>query len=604
MSVMPPASCLRSNWPGPRLRQLGAHALAHVAHVVAQRVAAHGEAQDVAAQRLEALAQRGIAGHGARAQQRLVLPGPRLAALVVVEAVEALHQQAALAARPQAHVHLVEAAGGRVHGQHVHQPLHQPQEEHLVVHDLRPGRALHLAGRVVQEHEVEVGAVAELDAAELAVGDRRPCPASRSCASSGPHCGTPWRCDDLLPATATAPRATISSAMSVSRSLTFISGRRPVRSATATRNTATRWNCRSRSTCCSGIVALRARHARAQVLLELRARRHVSNSRSSSSSSSSSGNAAIWSVRNCACAHSSTSRRRATRVLVQQREVHGAPADQLDHVQHAAERRPPRRRHRATPRSSEGSSVLQPPPARLVEPPVIGALAQHVRAGRARAGMSPTRARRSSSSAPLVAGLGLEQRLERAIRRVARAGFAGPEDQRAEVPAHPLPVALELRGAAPASPARPSRARAARARPRPAAGRASARRCAPAAGSRRAAGSGRTRRAPPPRSPRSSFCPASSGSTSSRLPRLQRRLAAAADQLEGLHDELDLADAAGAELDVVAQLAPLDLARDQLLHLAQRLEHAEVEVAAEDEGPQHVAVQLGERCRRRSPRAP
>ncbi len=77
--------------------------------------------------------------------------------------------------------------------------------------------------------------------------------------------------------------------------------------------------------------------------------------------------------------------------------------------------------------------------------------------------------------------------------------------------------------------------------------------------------------------------------------RLQRRLAAASDQLERLHDELDLADAARAELDVVAQVATLDLARDQLLHVAQRLEHAEVEVAAEHERPQHVAVQLVER---------
>ena len=79
--------------------------------------------------------------------------------------------------------------------------------------------------------------------------------------------------------------------------------------------------------------------------------------------------------------------------------------------------------------------------------------------------------------------------------------------------------------------------------------------------------------------------------------RLQRGLAAAADQLERLHDELDLADAARTELDVVLQLAPLDLARDQLLHVAQRLEHAEVEVAAEDERPQHVAVQVVERRR-------
>ena len=51
---------------------------------------------------------------------------------------------------------------------------------------------------------------------------------------------------------------------------------------------------------------------------------------------------------------------------------------------------------------------------------------------------------------------------------------------------------------------------------------------------------------------------------------LQRGLAAAADQLEGLRDELDLANAAGAELDVVVHAAALHLAVDHRLHAAQR----------------------------------
>ena len=78
-----------------------------------------------------------------------------------------------------------------------------------------------------------------------------------------------------------------------------------------------------------------------------------------------------------------------------------------------------------------------------------------------------------------------------------------------------------------------------------------------------------------------------------QLAALQTPIAAAAHQLERLHDELDLANAARAELDVVLQLAPLDLARDHRLHLAQRFEHAEVEVAPIDERPQHFVVQLG-----------
>ena len=48
--------------------------------------------------------------------------------------------------------------------------------------------------------------------------------------------------------------------------------------------------------------------------------------------------------------------------------------------------------------------------------------------------------------------------------------------------------------------------------------------------------------------------------------------------------ELVLAGAARPELDVVLHLAPRHLARDEVLHLAQALEHAEVEVTSEHEG--------------------
>ena len=77
--------------------------------------------------------------------------------------------------------------------------------------------------------------------------------------------------------------------------------------------------------------------------------------------------------------------------------------------------------------------------------------------------------------------------------------------------------------------------------------------------------------------------------------RLQRRaradlgeLAAAHDQQQ-LHDELDLADAAARELDVVGALGPaggaaLRLVAHLAVQLAQALEHAVVEVAAVDEG--------------------
>ena len=65
--------------------------------------------------------------------------------------------------------------------------------------------------------------------------------------------------------------------------------------------------------------------------------------------------------------------------------------------------------------------------------------------------------------------------------------------------------------------------------------------------------------------------------------RLQLGTAAAAHELKRLHDELDLADPAGTELDVLGHVLARDFLRDQRLHLPQRVEHAVVEVAAVDE---------------------
>ena len=65
-------------------------------------------------------------------------------------------------------------------------------------------------------------------------------------------------------------------------------------------------------------------------------------------------------------------------------------------------------------------------------------------------------------------------------------------------------------------------------------------------------------------------------------------LAPAVDQLEGLADEFDLADAARTELDVALQALAFDLAGDQRLHPAQRLEGAVIQIAPVDERVQHL----------------
>src|SRR6185503_5323735 len=58
----------------------------------------------------------------------------------------------------------------------------------------------------------------------------------------------------------------------------------------------------------------------------------------------------------------------------------------------------------------------------------------------------------------------------------------------------------------------------------------------------------------------------------------QLRPASAAHDLKRLHDELDLADTARAELDVLRQIFARDLVSDQSLHLTQRVEDTVVEV--------------------------
>ena len=73
---------------------------------------------------------------------------------------------------------------------------------------------------------------------------------------------------------------------------------------------------------------------------------------------------------------------------------------------------------------------------------------------------------------------------------------------------------------------------------------------------------------------------------------LEPRFRPAANQLLRLDDELDLADAARTQLDVVLQLTPLDFAGDHRLHRAKALEYAEVEVTSKDERPDDAVVQF------------
>ena len=70
-----------------------------------------------------------------------------------------------------------------------------------------------------------------------------------------------------------------------------------------------------------------------------------------------------------------------------------------------------------------------------------------------------------------------------------------------------------------------------------------------------------------------------------RVHRAQCVVLPATHQLKQLRSEFDLADAAGAEFDVVLHVAPLDFAAHLLVQVAQRFEGAVIEVAPEHEMP-------------------
>src|SRR5262245_17909285 len=89
----------------------------------------------------------------------------------MAEPLQARDEQARPAARPKACVDLVEAARARLHGKKVDEPLHEATEEALVVERRHAVGLLLVAARIVQEDEIEIRAVAELEAGELAVAD-------------------------------------------------------------------------------------------------------------------------------------------------------------------------------------------------------------------------------------------------------------------------------------------------------------------------------------------------------------------------------------------------------------------------------------------------
>src|SRR5262245_25631525 len=100
-----------------------------------------------------------------------MFPSPCLFALVLVECVDALHEQATLPARSQTNIDFIQATRSCVRCEQVHQSLSEPREEHGVLDRLRAAGHLILACGIMEEHEIEIGSISEFEAAELSIRD-------------------------------------------------------------------------------------------------------------------------------------------------------------------------------------------------------------------------------------------------------------------------------------------------------------------------------------------------------------------------------------------------------------------------------------------------
>ena len=143
------------------IRMPGGHLAPHVDDVARQRGAVARKTQELFAKLLERGADRNVAGHEARARQRLVLPRPCVLPLIAPERRERGHHETGDAIRAETDIDVVERSRGRRRG--------EPGDE--LLRELRVALGGRLVRVVVEEDEIEIGRVAELLAAQLAVAD-------------------------------------------------------------------------------------------------------------------------------------------------------------------------------------------------------------------------------------------------------------------------------------------------------------------------------------------------------------------------------------------------------------------------------------------------
>ena len=139
----------------------GQHFAAHLGDFLPQRVFFARQAEDLAADGFKFAPHFWAAGHKTGAAEGLVLPYPGVVVLVFGESFEAVGLEAAVAVGAQAQVGLVEAARAGAAG--------EPGGEAAGVFAVDVGgfgRAV-----VIQIHQIQIGAVGQLFAAELAIAD-------------------------------------------------------------------------------------------------------------------------------------------------------------------------------------------------------------------------------------------------------------------------------------------------------------------------------------------------------------------------------------------------------------------------------------------------
>ncbi|MNE46723.1 hypothetical protein D3C80_1410780 [compost metagenome] len=144
------------------------HFLAHFAHFGLQRFAFTRGDQHIAANGVKLRFKLRIAIHYARAHQRLMLPGPRFMLLIFCKGFGGGDQHARRTGRAQTRVDFIQNPGRRTSAEQMHHALSKTQIE-LASVDFALAIGHNVNRAIVKEDQIQIGAVAQLPAAQFAI---------------------------------------------------------------------------------------------------------------------------------------------------------------------------------------------------------------------------------------------------------------------------------------------------------------------------------------------------------------------------------------------------------------------------------------------------